>query len=134
MKVEVVPIEWVPRVWPQVEAFLVEAIKYSSGDYTPEHVQVLVSTGQWALLVATDEGKIHGAATVHFFNRPKDRVAFVTTASGRFIINEDTFEQLKAIVASLGATALEGAMRESVARLCSRRGFTEKYRILGVKI
>jgi len=33
-----------------------------------------------------------------------------------------------------GATYIEGAARESIARLWTRYGFTEKYRIVGVQI
>jgi hypothetical protein len=34
----------------------------------------------------------------------------------------------------MGATAIEGAARESIARLWQRYGFKEKYRIVGVKL
>ena len=135
MKVQHVPIEWVNRTWAAAEPFVVDALKNSSGDYTLAHVQSMVAGGQWLLIVASDdEGKIHGAATMFFYNRPTDRVAFVSTIGGRLISSDETFTQLKAIAACNGATALEGAARASVARLWARYGFKEKSILVGVKL
>jgi hypothetical protein len=134
MKVEIVPMAWVNRVWSDVEGYLAEALQWSNGEYTVEHARALVTSGQWTLLVATDEGQIHGAATMSFFNRPTDRVAFITALGGPGITSEDTFAQLKVAAASQGATCLEGAARESIARLWRRYGFEEKYRLVGVKL
>lgn len=134
MNVQHVPLEWVPRTWPMVAPFIADALEFSKGDYTVEQVQTLVATGQWALLVATDGEKIHGAATVHLFNRPSARVALITAIGGRLISNKDTFEQLKRLLAAFGATEIEGAAREAIARLWSRYGFETKYQIVGVKL
>jgi hypothetical protein len=134
MKIQQVPLEWVNHTWPMVERFIVDALEHSKGDYTVGHVQSLVSSGQWVLLVAVDGEQIHGAATMHCFNRPTDRVAFVTTTGGKFILDQDTFAQLKNISRAFGATALECAARESMTRLLTRFGFEEKYRIVGVKL
>lgn len=135
MNIRHVPIEWVHQTWPRVEAFLASALEFSD-DYTLAEVKTLVATGQWMLVVAVGETPedVLGAATVWFFNRPNARIAMITAIGGRLISNPDTFEQLKAVVKQFGATALEGAARESIARLWSRYGFTEKYRILGVKL
>lgn len=133
MKIQHVPLEWVHQTWPQVEAHIASALEFSD-DYTLDEVRTLVSTGQWLLLVAVDEGEVRGAATVWFYNRPRARIAMITAIGGRLISNEDTFEQLKVLMRQFGATALEGAARESIARLWSRYGFNEKYRIVGVEL
>lgn len=134
MRIERVEIGHVHHAWPLVESYIASALDHAKGDYTLEAAKVLVVTGQWMLLVAVDDAGVHGAATVSFSSRPHDRVAFITTIGGKLISNEDTFEQLKALLRSLGATCIEGAARESIARLWSRYGFEEKYRIVGVKI
>jgi hypothetical protein len=135
MKLQLVPLEWVNHTWPMVEGFLAPAMKHGKGDYEIEHVRTLVSTGDWTLVVFVDDaGTIHGALTMHCYNRPVDRVAFVTTTAGKSIINEDTVAQLQNIARSMGATALECAARDSMSRLLGRHGFEEKYRILGVKL
>jgi hypothetical protein len=134
MKIQHVPVEWVPAVWDRVKAFIASALEHSKGEYSVEHAQAYVTSGQWVLLIATEGEEIFGAATISFFNRPNDRVAFITAIGGKLVSSQDTFTQLKVILAALGATAIEGAAREAIARLWKRYGFEEKYRILGVTI
>ena len=134
MQVQRVDIAHVNQVWHLVEPYIADAMEYSCGDYTVDQVKTLVVMGHWTLLVAVDDDGVKGAATVSFSNRPSDRVAFITSIGGKLISNPDTFQQLKQLLASTGATYIEGAARESIARLWSRYGFEEKYRIVGVRI
>lgn len=135
MKIQYVPIEYVNQTWPLVEAFIASALEYAQGDYSLEQAKVRVTDGRWALCVAVnEEGAIKGAACIEFYNRPNDRVAFVIAIGGRLISNQDTWQQLVAFAKSRGATTIEGAARESIAKLWTRYGFTEKYRIVGVSI
>lgn len=131
--VQRVPLEWVARTWPLVARFIDAAMAYTD-DLTPDDVRMAVFRGEWVLFVAVKEGKITGAAVVDVFNRGHNRVAFVVAIGGRLISSQDTFAQLKGHLISMGATALEGAARESVARLWTRYGFTEKHRIVGVSL
>ena len=134
MNLERVDPSHVHHVWPMVEGFIAAALDHSKGDYTLEQVKTLVAMGNWTLIVAVDDNGVQGAATVDFFNRPNDRVAFVTSIGGRLVSSPDSVEQLKKLLGSFGATCIEGAARESIARLWSRYGFEEKYRIVGVRI
>lgn len=135
MKIQHVPIEFAAQTWGLVRDFLAESQQYAQGDYTLDQVQMYVCTGQWLLLVATDEDQtIHGAMTVEFVNKPTKRVAFVTGTGGKFIINPETFKQLENICRANGATVIECAARDSVAKLLTRFGFEEKYRIIGVSL
>ena len=137
MNVQHVPVEFVNQVWPNIESFITIAINQQEGesDYTIDQVRTLVVTGQWLLLVATNENaEFRGAATINFSNRPNHRVAFITYIGGRLITNPGTFQQLCAIVKNFGATCIEGAVNEAVARLWRRYGFIEKYRIAGVTL
>lgn len=133
MKIQHVTLDWVHHTWPAVEPFIASALEHST-DYTLDQVKTLVATGQWYLIVAAEGAEIRGAATVNVFNRPDNRVAFITTIGGRLISSDDTFAQLKALMTMFGATEVEGAARESIARLWHRYGFEEKYRIVGVKL
>jgi hypothetical protein len=135
MKIQHVPVQFAAQTWPLVEEYLAESQAYAQGDYTLDQVQMYVCTGQWLLLVAADdESKIHGAMTVEFINKPTKRVAFVTGTGGKFIIDESAFKQLEDVCRANGATTIECAARDSVARLLTRFGFEDKYRILGVTI
>lgn len=133
MKIQRVDIAYVHTVWPVVSGFIESALEHQD-DYTLEQVKVYVSSGEWLLLVAADDDGIHGAAIAQMFNRPNDRIAFVIAIGGRLISSQDTFAQLCDLFRVLGATSIEGAARESIARLWTRYGFTEKYRIVGVKL
>lgn len=134
MKIQHVNLEYVNQVWPKVEDYIKWALDYQT-DYTIEHVKTFVTTGAWVLLVAIDDaGEVKGASVIQFFNRPNDRVAFVMSMGGKLITNKETFQQFSDLLKAFGATAIEGAARESIARLWKRYGFEEKYRIVGVKL
>jgi hypothetical protein len=123
-------------MWPHIEPFIGKSIEAGgTHEYTLEQYKVRLIDGTWTALIATDdENKIQGAAVVHFFNRPDARVGFIVSIGGRLITNEDTFEQLKNFMRINGATKIEGNARESIARLWTRYGFKEKYRVVGVSI
>jgi hypothetical protein len=134
MKIQHVNLEYVNQVWPKVEDYIKWALDYQT-DYTIEHVKTFIVTGAWTLVVAVDEaGEIKGASAIQFFNRPNDRVAFVVSMGGKLITNKETFQQFSDLLKAFGATAIEGAARESIARLWKRYGFEEKYRIVGAKL
>ena len=134
MKIQHVSIDYVNQVWPKVEDYIKWALDYQT-DYTVEHVKTFIVTGAWTLVVAVDEaGEIKGASAIQFFNRPNDRVAFVVSMGGKLITNKETFQQFSDLLKAFGATAIEGAARESIARLWKRYGFEEKYRIVGAKL
>jgi hypothetical protein len=135
LTVQHVPQQFVAQTWPLVEEHIASANKYGGDDYTLDQIKMYATQGQWVLLVATDEEKkVHGAATVSFLNYPNDRVAFVTSIGGKLISNDDTFEQLKVLLRSMGATKIQGAAREAIARLWKRYGFAERYVVVEVKI
>ena len=97
MKVEHVVVEHVHQIWPQVENHIKLGMPYSQGDYTLEQIKHFVTTGQWVLIVIVQDKIIIGALTINFFNRPNDRVAFITTIGGKGVINTETVNQLKKI-------------------------------------
>jgi hypothetical protein len=134
MRFELVPTEWTARLWPEIEQYVAMAQEFSSDEYTVDQVKTLVLTGVWNLLVATEENNFCGAVVMAVSNRPNDRSAFIVTMGGKNILNTDGINQIKEIAVKLGATVLEGAVRESVARLAIKAGFTEKCRLIEVKL
>jgi len=129
----------VQQVWPMVEGYIQEALD-KGGDfpdwaagYNASHVQAFLVSGQWSLLVATDEeSRIYGAMTISFINYPMHRVAFVTTTGGKFIANPDLLEQLKGLVKHHGATKIQAFCRESMVRLLGRAGFEPRNTLVEV--
>lgn len=134
MKIQHVDVNYTNQLWPQVEQFIDAALAYQD-DYSLEHAKVFVTNGTWMLIVAIDdEGIIHGAATIQFYNRPNDRVAFVITMGGRLITGQETYAQFTDLLKAFGATYIEGASRASAMRLWERFGLKEKYRVAGAKL
>ena len=134
MKIQHVDINYTNQLWPQVEQFIDAALAYQD-DYTLEHAKVFVTNGTWTLIVAIDDDAvIHGAATIMFYNRPNDRVAFVVTMGGRLITGPETYAQFTDLLKAFGATYIEGASRASAMRLWERFGLQEKYRVAGAKL
>lgn len=134
MKIQHVDINYVNQIWSQVEKFIEAALAYQD-DHNIEHAKVYVTNGTWMLIVAIDGADvIHGAATIQFYNRPKDRVAFVVTMGGKLITGHETYAQFTELLKAFGATYIEGASRESAARLWQRFGLQEKYRVVGAKL
>ena len=135
MQIQYVPVEYIHQTWPLVEGYITSALEYSHGEYTPEQAKGYLANGQWTLYVAVDDaGSLRGAGAVQFNNMPNDRVAFVMAIGGKLFTSQDTWQQFVDLLKSRGATRVEGAARESIARLWKRYGFEEKYRIVGVAL
>jgi len=138
-KILEVETNFVQQVWPMVKPFLEEAMT-KGGDfpewaqnYSVDHIQSFLTNGAWLLVVVADEeNKIHGCATVSFINYPMHRVAFVTAIGGKLISNQDTFDQLKALLKQRGATKIQGYGRESIIRLWKRYNFEPRNTLVEV--
>jgi hypothetical protein len=135
LKVQHVPLKFVAQTWPLVEEHIEAAKKHGQNDYTIDQVKLLVSMGQWILMVVVDEeGNVKGAITSSFINYPNSRVAFITFIGGRLIATQETFEQMCNILKANGATSIQGAVRPAIARLWSRFGFKHKTSLVEVKL
>ena len=127
LTVQEVPLQFVNMVWPSVEGFIASAIPHAGGDISLDETKSYCVNGVWKLLVAVDEANtVHGAATIHFFNRLNHRVAFITTVGGKGILTPENYSQFSDILRSNGATCIEGAVRDSLMRLATRFGAAKK--------
>jgi len=136
MRIQPVLTQHAQQTWPMVARHIVSGLNHSQGDYQAEHAKVYLANGRWLLLIARDDSdNVTGAATVEFINRPNDRVAFFTSVGGKFLTTPEVFAQVRDILKTYGATKIEGAARESAARLWqSKFGFEEKYKIVEVSL
>ena len=141
LSIRSVDVSYVHQTWPLVKTYLEDALTKVkdfpdwAACYNIDHVKQYVVSGQWVLLVAIDEEmKIHGAATVSFMNYPLHRVAFITCIGGKLISNQETFNQLKLLLKSHGATKIQGSGRESIVRLWKRYNFEPRNTLVEVLI
>jgi hypothetical protein len=133
MRIEVVPLELVHSIWPDVEKFIDDSLEWAGGDYTKDQVRAKLATGQWILLVAATD-KVHGAMVVNVYNELNFRVLYVLATGGKFIISNDTYGQLCRIATNFGATRIRAAVRDSMERLLRPQGFKELYKIVEAQI
>ena len=133
--VKPVPIEFVNQVWGEVENFMEQSARHSCGEVTLEEIKMRVLDGTWHLIVALDDNDVvHGAATVYFFNRTDNRVAYVTGIGGKLLANMNTFSQFCDILRLHGATCIEGTVRESLMRLWARLGARKKSTVVQIAL
>ena len=131
MIVKQVPKELVKQVWSQANGYIENALKYAEDDYSLEQVKEYVSSGKWNLLIVIDEqNKLRGAITVVYSNYPNYRLAFITAIGGKWICDKESYQNFCEVLKANGATRIQGAARESVARLWRRLGFREKHIIV----
>jgi len=128
-----VPFEFVHQRWPEVAPHFQLTGEWS-GEWTVEQLKTLLFAKQQVLIIAEEDGQVCGACSVVFNNTPSHRVAFITMIGGKMLASRDNYDQLCALLKTYGATYVEGAARESIARLWSRFGLQEKYRIVGAPI
>jgi hypothetical protein len=131
LTVQLVNVAQVHQTWKLVEKLFARATKQDSEDYTLDQIKGLLANGSWVLLVATDEENvIHGAASISFYNMPNYRVGFITAMAGKAIVNEAVYEQVCSFIKANGATRVQCAARESVARLYKQVGMQERHIIM----
>jgi hypothetical protein len=134
MKILRIPPDQIAQRWVGIAPFIEDSLVYSGGDFTIDQVRLYLSSGQWLTLGVFDDQKMLGVIAVQFTNMPNDRVAFITAIGGKNITNFDTFNQFQAILKSYGATKIQGGVRESVARLWRRLGFSQRYILVEHKL
>ena len=124
MRVAPVELPYVNQVWSQIEVYINDALMLGDAGeplYNLHHIQSYVTSGEWLLLVAIDDqNNIHGAMTISFQNFPLHRVAFITTVGGKFILTDEMYEQLQAVLKFKGATMIQAYGRPSMVRLLKR--------------
>jgi hypothetical protein len=131
LTVKPVPVNYFHQTWPLVEGLFIAANKHDAGDYTVEQIKGLLANGTWVLLVATDEdNKIHGAASISFYNMPNYRVGFIMGMAGKAIVNNDVYDQVCNFIKANGATRVQCTARESAARLYKQVGMKQRHIIM----
>ena len=130
LNLRIVPVTHIQQTWHEVEDMLASAMVHSAGEYNLDQLKVMLVEGRQVLLVLVDENeKIQTAFTIEWINYPNHRVAFMTAIGGKTDVN--AFNQFKDWAKANGATKLQGAAFESVARLWKRKlGYENRYIIV----
>lgn len=117
IEVQTVPDNYLYSIWPIVEPMLDKALIVSQNDFDIEHLKLYVTTKAYTLLVAVENHKIVGAATLSLLNYPNHRVATIVALGGKAIVKPELFEQVVQWAKAQGATKIRATAREAQARL-----------------
>jgi len=98
----------VHQVWGTVEPFIKSAVVVALGDIdcTIDQLKLQLVSGAQTLLVAVENEKVIGAATIQVSSQPNHRVALLTTTGGKGITNPEVMEQVVAWAKAQGATKI----------------------------
>lgn len=113
--IEIIHPNYISQVWPLVEAFFNACEPHGTGEITTNQMKVMLSRGEYQLMLFNGVDKPVGALVVSFINYPNTRVMFVHAIGGK-TTKEHVIEMFQ-WAKSHGATAVRGQARESVARL-----------------
>ena len=117
IEVQTVPDNYLYSIWPLVEPMLDKALLVSQNDYDIRHLKLYVTSKAQTLLIAVENNKIVGAATLSLLNYPNYRVATIVAMGGRAIVKPEVFEQVVRWAKAQGATKIRATAREAQARL-----------------
>ena len=135
MNIEPVPLQHINQVLPLAEKYISAALDHSCGDYTLDEARVFLTSGAWSLIVAyQNPGEVRGALVVQYFNRPRDRVAFIIALGGRLVTSQENAQRLFDIFRTNGATTVEAGARDQVLRLWKKYGLEPKYTIISASL
>lgn len=98
----------VHQVWSTVGPFIKSAVDVALGDSdcSLDQLKMQLVNGSQTLLVAIENEKVIGAATIQVSSQPNHRVATLTTTGGRGVTNPEVMEQVVAWAKSQGATKI----------------------------
>jgi len=98
----------VHQMWDIVGPFIKSAVDVALGsvDCSVDQLKMQLVNGSQTLLVAVEDEKVIGAATIQVSSFPNHRVATMTTVGGRCIVDEETFNQVVAWAKAQGATKI----------------------------
>jgi len=109
----------VHQVWNTVEPFIKSSVDVALGDIdcTLDQLKLQLVSGSQTLMVAVENEKVIGAATIQVSTHPNHRVATMTNVGGRGIVDEESFNQVIAWAKSQGATKIRAYASEARVRL-----------------
>ena len=123
--VSLVPSEYVLDVWPGVEPFIVEALKFASGKYEPEDVRNLIVEYNYPLWIAFDDGGIKGAVITRFAQYPRKKYLYLEFCGGKdgFSWKAPMLRVLRSWAKDNDCDGIEGAGRDGWQKIFERDGY-----------
>jgi hypothetical protein len=133
MNVQLIEPRFVVGIWNTICPYIEKALEHTD-DYTAEQCKVFLTTGSWVLFIVVQEDKLCGVITISVENGVNHRTAFITTISGKSIINKEAIQQFFNILKASGITRVQGYARNSLVRLYERFGLHKKSNLVEIQL
>lgn len=136
MNLTLVPHTHVDQVWSEVSPLMARALtdKASHGEATIDQIRMAIVQKEKHLVVAMEEEKIIGAATVEFVQYPNKRVALLGNLGGKGVCTQAAFDTIKTWCKGMGASELRAFAKDAQTRLYARFGLEPLYHVVGVPL
>jgi hypothetical protein len=130
MNLYVIGPQHIDRAWQEGAHLLGEATKFAPDECTPSQLKLRLALGHMTLLCIRDDEPAAWLA-VSFQQLSNMRVLHIHAIYAPGKTSDDAFLLVEQYARQEGASAIQGACSEAVARLWQRRfGFSETYRIM----
>jgi hypothetical protein len=119
----------IDHAWRNGASELARATKWASREITPDQLKMLLSRGERTLIGAREAGttKAIGWASVAVQQLPNIRVLHVFAMAGKGIASPEVMTLIGKYAEAHGCSSVRGAVRPSMARLLSLRGWKPVY-------
>lgn len=127
--------EHIDRAWRDGAHNLAHAVKLATGECTADQLKYKLAKGEHILLHIRDENDTcleRGAwLAVHFIQCPNVRLLHIAAIYAPGATADAAFDMLKAYAVQGGASAIQGACNDAVAKLWAKRfDFKQAYKIM----
>lgn len=133
MRVQLIDPKIIVNIWKDIKPYIERALEHTD-DYTAEQCKVFLTNGSWSLIAVMDKDKLCGVITISVENGVNHRTAFITTISGKGIINQQVIEQFFSLLKDNGITRVQGLARNTLVRLYERFGLHKKSNLVEITL
>ncbi len=111
--ISLVPADHIDTVWPDVEPFVVKALKYTSGKYKSDDVWELIAVYGYPLWIAFSGTSVKGMVVTRFVQYPRKKYLFLEFCGGvdGFSWKAPMLATLRSWAKDNGCDGIEGAGR-----------------------
>jgi hypothetical protein len=118
----VISPEVVEAWWPSIRELLIPAIEFCNGEFEVDDLLDMVMSGRAFVVVLVGEESLELAAVCECLKYPRKSIMNVLALGGKNFeaVNREFWPKVVDVAKVLGASAVRGAVRPVMERLCKR--------------
>lgn len=129
MRVQAVPAEKIPKIWPQISPLLEEIKRRNSAPESVSELKSNLMSEQALLITFTDDAELRGIIVAYFLDSQDEnkRMAAMGWMWGKDITNLDNWEKFVKIMRRYGVHEVVGKTAPQVYAAWKEKPFWKKY-------